>query len=72
MKRLLLTVRMIIENPEASIQKRGDLSDIWVLKFKMLRQEMLLAYQWDPEKRVLIALSVHENFYRDIKNYLKS
>jgi hypothetical protein len=28
---------------------------------------MLLAYEWDPKQRLLLALGVHENFYRDLK-----
>lgn len=60
-------VRAIIANPEIGVQKRGDLADIWVYKFKMAKRENLLAYTWDVEKRVLVALGVHENFYRDLK-----
>ncbi|AMA08720.1 type II toxin-antitoxin system RelE/ParE family toxin [Picosynechococcus sp. PCC 73109] len=60
-------VKAIIENPEIGVQKKGDLADVWVYKFKMAKQENLLAYKWDAEKRILIALGVHENFYRDLK-----
>jgi len=28
---------------------------------------MLLAYEWDPNTRVLLLLGSHENFYRDLK-----
>jgi len=31
------------------------------------RQQMLLAYEWDPRTRVLLLLGSHENFYRDLK-----
>jgi len=65
-------VREIAHNPEVGIRKKGDLSDIWVYKFKMLNQTSMLAYQWDAEKRILITIALHENFYRDIKSYLKS
>ena len=65
-------VRKIIANPEAGKQKSGDLSDVWVYKFKMVKQETLLAYQWDEETRTLIALGFHENFYRDLKKHQKS
>ncbi|MHC4871259.1 MAG: type II toxin-antitoxin system RelE/ParE family toxin [Planctomycetota bacterium] len=64
-------VRKIIANPEIGTKKTGDLSDIWIYKFKMAKQENLLAYQWDPKRRILIALGVHENFYRDLKKYRK-
>jgi hypothetical protein len=62
-------VREIVKHPEIGERKIGDLADIWVYKFRMVKQEHLLAYQWDSEKRILIALGVHENFYRDLKKY---
>lgn len=64
-------VREIIKNPELGEQKKGDLADVWVYKFRMVNRENLLAYQWDEKTRTLIALGVHENFYRDIKKYKK-
>ena len=60
-------VRVIIKSPEAGTQKKGDLKEIWVYKFNMAKQKTLLAYQWDAEKRILVALGVHENFYRDLR-----
>jgi len=66
-KDLDIAVKNIIANPEIGIQKKGDLRDVWVYKFLMVKQETLLAYQWEPKKRILIALSMHENFYRDLK-----
>jgi len=68
-KKLDEAVRGIIKHPEIGERKVGDLADIWVYKFRMVKQEHLLAYQWDSEKRILIALCVHENFYRDLKRY---
>jgi hypothetical protein len=62
-------VREIIKNPELGEQKKGDLADVWVYKFRMVARENLLAYQWDEKTRTLISLGVHENFYRDIKKY---
>ncbi len=57
----------ISKNPMIGTQKKGNLSDVWIYKFKMVKQENLLAYQWDPKTRKLIALGVHVNFYRDIE-----
>jgi mRNA-degrading endonuclease RelE of RelBE toxin-antitoxin system len=62
-------VREIIKNPKLGEQKKGDLADVWVYKFRMVDRENLLAYQWDEKTRTLISLGVHENFYRDIKKY---
>jgi len=66
-KDLDIAVKNIIANPEIGIQKKGDLRDVWFYKFLMVKQETLLAYQWEPKKRILIALGMHENFYRDLK-----
>ena len=57
----------VIKNPTIGEEKKGDLSGIFVYKFKMHHQLMLLAYEWDPKARILLALGVHENFYRDLK-----
>jgi len=62
-------VRDIIKRPEIGERKIGDLADIWIYKFRMVKQEHLSAYQWDSEKRILIALGVHDNFYIDLKKY---
>jgi mRNA-degrading endonuclease RelE of RelBE toxin-antitoxin system len=60
-------ISSIVKNPTIGEEKKGDLAGIFVYKFKMYHQEFLLAYEWDPINRVLLALGVHENFYRDLK-----
>jgi mRNA-degrading endonuclease RelE of RelBE toxin-antitoxin system len=60
-------IRDIIKNPKIGQEKKGDLSGVFVYKFKISRQEMLLAYEWNEAERLLLALGVHENFYRDLK-----
>ena len=60
-------IKNIIVNPKLGEEKKGDLYNVFVYKFKIHHQEMLLAYEWDPTKRILLALAVHENFYRDLK-----
>ena len=60
-------IKAIIQNPEIGDEKRGDLSGIYIYKFKIHQQEFLLAYEWDSMQRLLLALGVHENFYRDLK-----
>ena len=62
-------VRKIVKNPKIGKKKIGDLSDVWVYKFRMAKQENLLAYQWYEKKLILVALGIHENFYRDLKKY---
>lgn len=61
-------IKSIITDPSIGEEKKGDLSGVFVYKFMMQHQEMLLAYEWDPAQRILLALGVHENFYRDLKS----
>jgi mRNA-degrading endonuclease RelE of RelBE toxin-antitoxin system len=70
-KELDNAVKAITKNPDAGEHKKGNLSCIWVYKFKITNQLYLLAYEWDKKSRILIALGVHENFYRNLKKYLK-
>ena len=60
-------IRAIIKNPAIGTEKKGDLAKVFVYKFKIHQQEMLLAYEWNLKMRILLALGVHENFYRDLK-----
>jgi len=60
----------IIDNPEIGQAKIGDLAGIFVHKFRVLDKEMLLAYKWFPEERLLLFLGAHENFYRDLKKQI--
>jgi mRNA-degrading endonuclease RelE of RelBE toxin-antitoxin system len=60
-------IRTIIKNPKVGEEKKGDLTDVFVYKFKVHHQEILLAYEWNIKERLLLALGVHENFYRDLK-----
>lgn len=60
-------VAAIIQSPELGEPKRGDLAGVYVYKFKSNSQLMLLAYEYDPETRMLLLLGSHENFYRDLK-----
>jgi hypothetical protein len=57
----------IVMNPAIGEQKRGDLRDVYVHKFKSNHQQMLLAYRFDPTSRMLLLLGSHENFYRELK-----
>ncbi len=60
-------VRAIIESPEVGEVKKGDLSGVYVYKFDCVNQQYLLAYEWEEESRLLMALGPHENFYRNLK-----
>ncbi len=60
-------IQTIINNPEIGQEEKGELSGVYVYKFKIDRQLYLLAYEWKPAERLLVTLGVHENFYRDLK-----
>ena len=57
----------IVLNPDIGEPKKGDLSGIYVHKFKCVQQLLLLAYEYDPNTRVLLLVGTHENFYRNLK-----
>ncbi|HEX2549927.1 MAG TPA: type II toxin-antitoxin system RelE/ParE family toxin, partial [Gammaproteobacteria bacterium] len=54
-------------DPLIGEEKKGDLAGVFVYKCKFKTKEFLLAYEWNPKLRLLLALGVHENFYRDLK-----
>lgn len=62
-----LAIKEIIENPSIGTQKKQDLKDIFIYKFKVLDRQFLLAYMFDPETLTLVFLGVNENYYRDFK-----
>ena len=60
-------IKKIVNDPEIGEEKKGDLSRVFVHKFKIDQQLILLAYQFDPETRILLMLGSHQNFYKDLK-----
>lgn len=60
-------IRVVLADPTVGQEKKGDLSGVFVYKFDCVNQQFLLAYRWDENKRVLLAVGPHENFYRDLK-----
>lgn len=63
-------IKLIIAEPTIGVEKKQDLKGIFVHKFKISTQQYLLAYMFDPETLTLIFVGVHENYYRNLKNYL--
>ncbi len=62
-------IQNIIKNLDIGQSKTGDLSNVLVYKFKMVKQLTLLAYTYEEQTitLTLLALGTHENFYRDLK-----
>jgi mRNA-degrading endonuclease RelE of RelBE toxin-antitoxin system len=56
----------IIATPEIGEQKKGNLSHLWVHKFKLTTKPVLLAYRWVENKLELYLLNIgpHENFIK--------
>lgn len=77
-------VEDVCANPDSGEAKTGDLAGIWVHKFKFNRQQYLVAYRppTDEQRRQgadlellmidFYQVGAHENFYDDLKRYLKS
>lgn len=65
-------VREIAKNPSVGTEKKGDLRGIIVHKFKTSKTEFLLSYRMVGEDAELITIGPHENYYRDLKTYLKN
>jgi mRNA interferase RelE/StbE len=64
-------VRNIAENPNVGEEKKGDLKGVFVHKFKLKTNLYLLAYRKTGLDLELIMIGSHENYYRDLKSYLK-
>ena len=66
-------IRQIITNPLIGSEKKGDLRGVFVHRFNLQNQLYLLSYRFIKQEHLeLIMLGPHENYYRDLKNYLKS
>ncbi|RLB95322.1 MAG: type II toxin-antitoxin system RelE/ParE family toxin [Deltaproteobacteria bacterium] len=65
-------VRRILEEPAIGTEKKGDLRGIHVHKFKLKTIQYLLAYRMAGENLELIMIGPHQNYYRDLKKYIKS
>jgi len=65
-------IRNIADNPSIGEEKRGDLRGIFVHKFKIKTADYRLAYRMVGEDLELIMIGPHENYYRDLKKYLKN
>jgi mRNA-degrading endonuclease RelE of RelBE toxin-antitoxin system len=70
-KRLDEEVRKIQGDPSLGQEKKGDLQGVRVHKFKLNNVQILLAYEVSENEILLLTFGSHENYYRDLKNYLK-
>ena len=64
-------IRKIVREPLVGAEKKGDLRNIFVHKFKIKNQLYLLSYRTVSDGLELITIGPHENYYRDLETYLK-
>ena len=65
-------IRKIMDDPFIGSEKKGDLRGVYVHKFKLQSVQYLMAYRFVGEDLELVMIGPHENYYRDLKSYLKS
>ena len=64
-------IRKIVDDPSIGSEKKGDLRGVYVHKLKIQKLQYLLAYRFIAKDLELIMIGPHENYYRDLKGYLK-
>ncbi len=68
---ILDAVEDVLANPKVGEPKTGDLKNFRVYKFIMNRQLTLMAYKLEDDSIVLYQVGPHENFYKNLKKYIK-
>jgi mRNA-degrading endonuclease RelE of RelBE toxin-antitoxin system len=64
-------VEAVIQMPLAGEGKKGDLTGFRIHKFSYKGQKFLLSYVIQTERIIFFTIGSHENFYRELKKYLK-
>jgi len=64
-------IKKIIQDPSIGSEKKGDLRGVFVHKLKIQSSLYLLSYRMLGENIELIMIGPHENYYRDLKSYLR-
>ena len=65
-------VKRIAEDPSVGEEKKSELRGVFVHKFKLKATQYLLAYRRVGDDLELVMIGPHENYYRDLKQYLKN
>ena len=71
-KKLDEEIRKILDNPSIGSEKKGDFRGVFVHTFKIQTSQYLSAYRFFRENLELIMIGPHENYYRDLKSYLRT
>ena len=64
-------VEKIVINPDEGKAKKGDLTGFQVQKISYMSQIFLTAYRIQAAEIIFFKVGPHENFYRELKKYLK-
>ena len=64
-------IKRIMKDPFAGEEKKGDLRGEYIHKCKIKTIQYLLSYRMSNDGLELIMIGPHENYYRDLKSYLK-
>ncbi|MBA4371929.1 MAG: addiction module toxin RelE [Thermodesulfovibrio sp.] len=64
-------IKKIADNPLIGEEKKGDLKAVYVHKFKIKSLKYLLSYRRIKSDIELIMIGPHENYYKELKSYLK-
>lgn len=64
-------VKRIQANPLVGEEKKGDLRGVYIHKFKIKTIQYLLSYRIVNDGLELVMIGSHENYYRNLKSYLK-
>ena len=62
----------IAKDPGVGEEKKGDLRGVFVHKFKLKTIQSLLSYRKVGGDLELVMIGPHENYYRDLKQYLQN
>lgn len=65
-------IKQIMEDPAIGTEKKGDLRGIYIHKFKIKTTQYLPAYRIVDENLELIMIGPPQNYYRELKKYIKS
>lgn len=65
-------VKRMADNPSVGEEKKGDLRGVFIYKFMLKTTQYLLAYRKIGDDLELVMIGPHENYYRDLKQYLKN
>jgi mRNA-degrading endonuclease RelE of RelBE toxin-antitoxin system len=64
-------VEEITISPDMGESKKGDLTGFRVHKFSYGKQKLLIAYRFKEAAIVFFMIGSYENFYRELKRYLR-